>query len=102
MLGIEPTASARAALVEALSNAVKVSIELLEEDPVGLLAQYSDRCLVRGEPVQVRLLPRGEARGRVTAVDSDGFLVLESSTGMLERIAPASMRSLDIAEPPRP
>ena len=101
VLGIEPTEPARAALIETLSNAVKVSVALLEEDPVGLLARFSDRCLVMDERVLVRLLPRGEARGRVTAVDSDGFLVLESSTGMLERIAPASLRSLDLAEPPR-
>lgn len=101
VLGIEPTASARAALVGALSHAATASIELLEQDSVGLLAQFSDRCLVMDERVLARLLPRGEARGRVTAVDSDGFLVLESSTGMLERIAPASLRSLDLAEPPR-
>jgi len=54
------------------------------------------------ELVLAKLLPRGEARGRSTAVDSDGFLVLESTTGMLERIAPASLRTLDLANPPSP
>ena len=101
-LGIDANESARTALIAALSGTVKTSIELLEQDPVGLLATFSDRCLIMDESVHVKLLPRGEARGRVTAVDSDGFLVLESSTGMLERIAPASLRSLDLAEPPRP
>ena len=101
VLGIEATEQARTALIGALSDAVKASVELLEEDPVRLLAKFSDRCLVMDESVHVKLLPRGEARGRVTAVDSDGFLVLESSTGMLERIAPASLRSIHLAQPPR-
>lgn len=101
-LGIAPTEPARTALVDALSNAVKTAVELLENDSVGLLSNFSDRCLVMDQRVQAKLLPRGEARGRVTAVDHDGFLVLESSTGMLERIAPASLRSLELAPTQRP
>lgn len=101
-LGIAPTGSARNALVGMLADAVKTAVELLETDSVGLLAKFTDRCLVMDQRVQAKLLPRGEARGRVTAVDHDGFLVLESSTGMLERIAPASLRSLDLAPPPQP
>lgn len=98
-LGIEGTESTRAALIGTMAEAVKASIELLEDDPAGLLAKFSERCLVMGERVHVKLLPRGDARGRVTAVDNDGFLVLESGTGMLERVAPASLRSLDPADP---
>ena len=68
----------------------------LESDLDALLASYADRCAQMGERVRAELLPRGEARGRVAAVDRDGFLVLESPTGMLERIAPAGLRSIEI------
>lgn len=71
-------------------------LELLRSDPSALLAKYADGSAQMGQRVRVEMLPRGEARGRVAAIDSDGFLVLESSTGMIERIAPASLRSIEI------
>ncbi len=70
-------------------------LEMLVNDPTALLAAYSDRCGQMDQRVRVEMLPRGEARGRVAAVDRDGFLVLESPTGMIERIAPASLRSIE-------
>lgn len=88
-------------LVSTIADAVQSSIAQIEQDPVALLEAFNDRCQIIDELVLAKLLPRGEARGRATAVDSDGFLVLESSTGMLERIAPASLRSLDLADPHR-
>lgn len=71
-------------------------VVLLSNDTETLLAEYADRCAQMSERVRVELLPRGEARGNVAAVDRDGFLVLESPTGMLERVAPASLRSIEI------
>ena len=99
-LAIESTEPSRAALVSAISAALGRTVGQLEDDPVALIESFTDVCLIMDQSVQVKLLPRGEARGRVTAVDRDGFLVLESSTGMLERIAPASLRSLQLADSP--
>ena len=96
-LGVED-GPGRDELVGALAVSIEAKVSLLENDPVELLANFSDRCLIMGETVQVKMLPRGEALGRVTAVDGDGFLVLESPTGMLERVAPASLRSLHVVE----
>lgn len=77
-------------------ESVRRHLKLLETDLDALLSEYSDRCAHMGERVRAELLPRGEARGQVAAVDRDGFLVLESPTGMLERIAPAGLRSIEI------
>jgi len=71
-------------------------LDALARDPDALLVEYASRCIHIGNRVQAELLPRGEARGRATEVDRDGFLVLESPTGMVERIAPASLRSVEI------
>ena len=99
-LTIESTKPSRAALVNAISASLGRAVGQLEDDPVALIESFTDVCLIMDQSVQVKLLPRGEARGRVTAVDRDGFLVLESLTGMLERIAPASLRSLQLADSP--
>lgn len=84
------------AFVSSYVASAKRYVDLLTGDPDALLSAYVDRCAHIGERVRVELLPRGDARGRVAAVDRDGFLVLESNTGMLERIAPASLRSIEI------
>jgi len=99
-LPIASSESARAELARAMALSVQHTVERLEQDPIGLLAAFNEKCLIMDQLVLATLLPRGEARGRATAVDGDGFLVLESSTGMLERIAPASLRSLELASPP--
>ncbi len=70
----------------------------VETDLLSMLEVFNNRCSIMNRRVRVSLLPQGEARGRAIAVDTDGFLVLESSTGMLERIAPASFRSLEIVD----
>ena len=93
--GLEVTkGQLQAALVRHLLAATR----LAESDALALLETFNDRCAVMNRRALVSLLPRGEARGRVTAVDADGFLVLESSTGMLERIAPASLRALELVD----
>ncbi len=98
-LPLQTSGSRRAELVSTMSEALRKTVERLEQDPAGLLATFNDRCLLTDELVLAKLLPRGEARGRATAVDSEGFLVLESSTGMLERIAPASLRTVHLVDP---
>ena len=85
----------KALLLAALEEQLQAATRLIERDPLALLEAFNDRCVAMNRRVLVSLLPRGEARGRATAVDKDGFLVLESSTGMLERIAPASLRSIE-------
>lgn len=83
-------------LLSAFEEQLQAATRLIEHDSLALLEAFNDRCSVMNRRALVTLLPRGEARGRVTAVDKDGFLVLESPTGMLERIAPASLRSLQV------
>ena len=68
----------------------------LHGDPTVLVDAYADRCDLVGRRIRAELLPRGEARGRVAGVDVEGFLVLESSTGMVDRVAPSTLRSLEI------
>jgi BirA family biotin operon repressor/biotin-[acetyl-CoA-carboxylase] ligase len=88
----------RGRLLGALAQQLQATTRLVENDPLALLEAFNDRCSGMKRRARASLLPRGEARGRVTAVDKDGFLVLESSTGMLERIAPASLRSLEFVD----
>ena len=85
-------------LLASLEEKLLAATRLLESDFLALLDEFNDQCAAISRRALVSLLPRGEARGRVTAVDKDGFLVLESSTGMLERIAPASLRSLELVD----
>ena len=85
-------------LLTALVRHLLAATRLVEGDTLALLETFNDRCSLMNRRALVSLLPRGEARGRVTAVDADGFLVLESATGMLERIAPASLRSLELVD----
>ncbi len=81
--------------VPAYVTSARRYVQQLSSAPESLRANYAERCAQIGERVRVELLPRGEVRGRVTAVDQDGFCVLESPTGMLERIAPGSLRSIE-------
>jgi len=90
--------STKDALVASLEEHLLAATRLVESDSLALLDTFNDRCAAMNKRALVSLLPRGEARGRVTAVDADGFLVLESATGMLERIAPASLRSLELVD----
>lgn len=83
-------------LLSALMPSIKSTVSLLESDPLALINSFSDRCTMVNRQVKVRLLPRGQARGRVAAIGPEGFMVLESATGMLERVAPASLHSVEV------
>ena len=93
-----PAGDSKEQLILALQQQLQAATRLIESDSLALLEAFNDRCAAISRRARVSLLPRGEARGRVTAVDSDGFLVLESPTGMLERIAPATLRSLELLD----
>ena len=84
---------ARDALIEELEAAMAQ----LDVDALALLQTFSDAYELMDCLVTATLLPRGSARGRVAAIDESGDLVLESTTGMLERVMPSSLRSLDPA-----
>jgi biotin-(acetyl-CoA carboxylase) ligase len=93
--GLEAT---KEELLRSLEEHLLAATRLVETDSLALLEMFNDRSSIMSQRARVSLLPRGEARGRIIAVDPDGFLVLESSTGMLERIAPASLRSLELVD----
>lgn len=85
-------------LIDALADRLAAASRLLDEDQLLMIETFTERCSIIDQSVRVELLPRGTARGRAVAIDPDGFLVLESPTGMLERIAPATLRSLSPAD----
>lgn len=95
LAGLEAT---KEQLLDSLQENLLAMTLRVETDAPDMLETFNDRCSIMSQRACVSLLPRGEARGRIVAVDTDGFLVLESSTGMLERIAPASFRSLEVVD----
>lgn len=60
-------------------------------------ALYSRRCSLMGQRVKAALRPKGEARGFARRVDELAQLELESTTGMVERIAVDALGSLELA-----
>ncbi len=64
-------------------------------DPSELLSEYAALSFVVGKRVRAQFLPKGETRGRAVAVDPTGTLILESPTGMLERLVPGSVLRVD-------
>jgi len=87
----------RERLLGALTEALGAVLLQLETDPDALIDAFCRGYELMDRLVKVTLLPRGSARGRVAAIDLDGDLVLESTTGMLERISAASLRYLELA-----
>ena len=71
--------------------------QLLDTDPLALIDEFASMNPMMDQLVKASLLPRGEARGKMVAIDKEGMLMLESATGMLERIAPASLRTVELA-----
>lgn len=60
-------------------------------------AAYSQVCALMGRRVKVTLRPKGEARGFARRVDESAQMELESSTGMVERVAIDALRNLELA-----
>lgn len=67
----------------------------LDEGSEGVAAAYDGRCALVGRRVKLRLLPKGETRGVARRVDRTARLELESTTGMVQRIAIDTLRELD-------
>lgn len=84
------------AVIERFVQHSRRFLELLRGDAGAILDAHAERCDLLDKRVRAELLPRGEVRGRAAAIDADGFLVLESPTGMLERVPPSTLRSLEI------
>lgn len=95
VLGADRAKVNAANLVDALTANLGSAVAQLEADPLTTIDLFTERCSIIDRRVNITLLPRGQARGTVAAVDADGFLVLQSNTGMLERIAPSSLRSIE-------
>lgn len=72
-------------LLEALLSAFDQAGDELGEGTAA--TSYEGRCRLLGERLKVTLRPRGETRGVAKGVDARARLVLESATGMVERIA---------------
>lgn len=94
-LGLEEP-QRRESLVEAVVNAVDDVAATLADGPEGAAADYERRCLLVDRRVKLRLLPNGETRGTVRAIDRSGRLELSSATGMVERISVDMLRSLEV------
>lgn len=69
------------------------AVGLLDE-PDRIVDLYSARCATLGERVSVALVPNGTVQGRASGVGNDGSLLIESATGMRERIAVSALNQL--------
>ena len=97
----------RAGPIPAVTERNRITDELLRHlrdssaglnDPASVLDAYRDRCATLGQSVELRLLPHGTMRGRAAAIDDAGRLVLESPTGLQERISVASLNNLTLLD----
>lgn len=92
---VEVGADDRERLLAELIKELRAAIAQLEAEPLTVIQTFTDAYPLMDKLVTATLLPRGSARGRVAAIDHNGDLVLESTTGMLERIIPSNLRRLD-------
>ncbi len=92
--GVEVDPDATDGLVEGLVSATDRCAEQLVADRAALAERYSERCSLVDRRVKVTLLPKGETRGTVAAVDDLAHLVLRSPSGIAERIGVAQLRAI--------
>ena len=88
-------ADGRDDLLDAILAALDRHSASLEEGAEGVAAAYDGRCALIGRRVKLRLLPKGETRGIARRVNSTARLELESTTGMVQRIAIDTLRDLE-------
>lgn len=93
LAAIEVYRADRERLLEAVSDAVG---EVSELDAETVALRYCEVCVQLGRDVKLTLLPRGETRGRATAVDREARLHVESRTGMVERIGIDVVRDVQV------
>ena len=85
----------RESIVEAFVEHALRTSSLAEHGVSAILDEYAVCSALIGQIVRARLLPKGDTRGRAVAVDPQGRLVLESPSGMLERLMPATVLRVD-------
>lgn len=89
----------RRAIAERFVTEVVRCTTLAKDMCADLLEEYAGVSSLIGNRVKATLLPKGDTRGKATAVDPIGRLVLESPTGMLERLSPMNVLRVDVARP---
>lgn len=82
------------ALAQTFGQELHLILVQLETTRADLLSEYDSRSALRAQRVRVRLLPKGDTRGTVGPVSAAGNLPLESPTGMIELLNPATVRSV--------
>ena len=90
-------ASLRESLTSRFAAEVQRGADLANDKRADLLQEYSDTSCLIDKRVRAKLLPKGETRGKAAAIDPLGLLVLESPTGMLERLSPVGVFRVDVA-----
>ncbi len=90
--------AARAEAVAAFAANARRCSDLAEDQRADLLQEYAEVSWLTGRRVRAALLPKGETRGVAVTVDPLGLLVLESPTGMLERLNPVTVLRVDPVE----
>lgn len=83
-------------LLESVLTALDRRCEELGEGASAIAEAYQGRCRLVGKRVRIRLLPKGETRGIVNAVNPTARLELRSPTGMVERIGIDQLRELQV------
>jgi len=83
-------------LLEAVVTAVDAGSEGLAAGVAGAAAAYEKRCALLGNRVRIKLLPKGETRGKARGVDRSGRLELEAPSGLVEKVTVDQVRELEI------
>ncbi|MEO6651495.1 MAG: hypothetical protein ABIP17_02425 [Ilumatobacteraceae bacterium] len=78
-------------LVPVTIEHLRLATDLLDE-PDRVVSLYRDRFVALGTRMAVALLPSGTIQGRACDVGIDGSLIIESVTGMRERVTVAACR----------
>lgn len=87
----------RRSIAEQFATEVQACAAMLTTTRADLLDEYARASALVGRRVRAKLLPKGETRGTAVAVDPLGQFVLQSPTGMLERLSPVSVLRIDPA-----
>jgi BirA family biotin operon repressor/biotin-[acetyl-CoA-carboxylase] ligase len=89
-------ADGREQLLEAVLAAVDNHSAGLDEGSEGVAAAYEGQCWTIGRRVKLRLLPKGETRGVARRIDRSARLELESTTGLVQRVAIDALREIEV------
>jgi biotin-(acetyl-CoA carboxylase) ligase len=87
----------RRSIAESFVVEVVRCTDLAKDMCADLLEEYAEVSALIGNRVKATLLPKGDTRGKAAAVDPFGRFVLESPTGMLERLSAMNVLRVDVA-----